>query len=60
MEIPAWFDLGPGCGVLELDETVTSPGPALELHVVVSEQGARRLWSKDLALSLGSVEIGYT
>jgi hypothetical protein len=57
--IPTCFDLGPDYGVLELDEAVTAPGPALELHVVVSERvGLVARWSTDLGVSLGFIEVG--
>ena len=59
MEPPTWFDLAPDYVVLELDEAVTAPGPALELHVVVSKRaGLVAWWSTDLAVSLGLVEVG--
>jgi hypothetical protein len=30
---PKWFDFSWRCGVLELPEALTAPGPALELHL---------------------------
>jgi hypothetical protein len=43
-----WHELDPDDGVLELDETLTAPGPPLELHVVqASETGATAAWWAD-------------
>ena len=33
-----WHDLSADHGVLELDETLTGPGPPLELHVVIDSE----------------------
>jgi hypothetical protein len=59
MEKSIWFDLAPDYGVLELDERVTAPGPALELHVVSSKRvGLVAWWSTEQGETLGFVEIG--
>lgn len=43
-----WHDLDPDHGVLELDESLTAPGPPLELHVVRdSETGSTAAWWVD-------------
>jgi hypothetical protein len=59
METSTWFDLSPHYGVLELDEEVTAPGPALELHVVRSEGvGLVAWWSTERGETLRFVEVG--
>jgi len=59
METPTWFEVGPSYGVLELDEAVTAPGPALELHVLMSERiGLVAWWSTERGETLGFVEVG--
>ena len=43
-----WHDLDPNHGVLELHETLTAPGPLLELHVVTdSETCVTAAWWED-------------
>ena len=59
METPTWFDLGPDYGVLELNEEVTLPGPALELHLMMSERGGLvAWWSTERGESRGLVLVG--
>ena len=49
METSTWFDLAPDYGVLEVDEAVTAPGPALELHLVTDGATGTSVawWSTD-------------
>jgi hypothetical protein len=43
-----WHDLASDHGVLELHETLTFPGPALELHLVRdTETGTTAAWWED-------------
>jgi len=59
MATSVWLDLAPDYGVLELDEAVTAPGPALELHVVRSQRaGVVAWWTTDAGRTLGFVEVG--
>ena len=55
-----WFDLAEDHGVLELPEHLTSPGPALELHVVISSDGTGTVawWESDDGGWLGVVDVG--
>ena len=40
-----WFALAPDYGVLEIDESVTFPGPALERHLLSDcETGTTVAW----------------
>jgi hypothetical protein len=49
METLIWFDVGPDYGVLEVDEAITAPGPALELHLLIDRETGMTVawWSSD-------------
>lgn len=59
MNTAAWFEMTPDYGVMEFDEDVTAPGPALELHVVRSPRlGMLAWWSTEGGETLAFVLVG--
>ena len=60
MGSPAWFDLAPDHEVLELDERLTAPGPALELHIVVDVEAGETFawWMTDRGRMIGVADVG--
>ena len=58
METLAWFDLAPDYGVLELHEAVTSPGPALELHLAWGSGVTVAWWADADGEYLGPAPVG--
>lgn len=59
-DTPEWFDAEDGDGgVLELPETLTAPGPALELQVVlVAQDRVAAWWVTDRGVTLGLARGG--
>ena len=55
-----WFDLGDDYGVLELDERLTPPGLALELHVLKLHDSAETFawWRTDAPGRAWPVRVG--
>jgi hypothetical protein len=53
-----WWDIGDGYGVLELNEAVTRPRAALELHVLTTDGETRAFWLDDEGRWLGLAEVG--
>ena len=55
-----WHDLGPDHGELGLDEAITAPAPALELHIVrdAATGAARAWWMDENGKKLGAVRVG--
>jgi len=53
-----WFDLEQDHGVLELDQALTTPGPALEMDVHLTEDGVIAFWLTDAGTMLRPVEVG--
>jgi hypothetical protein len=60
MNDTTWFDLAPDHGVLELHEHLTSPGPALELHVVFDAAKGRTIawWETDEGVPIRRAHAG--
>jgi hypothetical protein len=55
-----WFSFGEDGGVLELDEALTAPGRALELHVVIDSELGRTIawWENEEGAFLGAPLVG--
>jgi len=52
------FDLAPEHVVLEVHESLTEPGPSLELHLAVEAGASVAWWADDRGRPLGFVEVG--
>lgn len=59
MDLVEWHDHDPNSGTLELHDSVTSPGPALELQLYRTTGGRLvAFWVTDVGDDLGMAEVG--